>query len=253
MMKTVPVADLRQRGVEVLPRPQGVIRLPRHTVIEAPSSLKWTQFEHSIELGAFSYQVSGFCAAARIGRYCSFGEDVQIGRQNHPMTWASTSPVFYLGADTFDAGDSYTGAGRFRDVRFDFAGPPTSARITHIGHDVWIGHGASISAGVRIGHGAVIATRAMVTKDVPPYAVVAGNPAVIKKFRLPPGLVSPMLRSRWWRFAPWQFAHLDPSDAPGFVRGIGKLDEAPFAPDIVDLREDAGTDAAAVGGDAAAG
>lgn len=229
---------LRARGIEMLNRPGGKIDLPRHTVIEAPSSLKWTQYEHSIELGAFSYQVSGYCFAARIGRYCSFGENVQIGRQNHPMSWVSTSPAFYLGDRLFDLGSGFEGAEGYHDYKFDFDGPPTRAKVTRIGNDVWIGHGAYIAAGVTIGDGAVVGAHSVVTKDVPAYAVVAGNPAGIKKFRLPPQWISPLLRSRWWRFAPWQIAHLDPSDMQAFLSGMRAMaDTAPFAPDTLDLRK----------------
>ncbi len=234
---SLTLAELRGRGLEVLSRGGNKVNLPRHTVVELPGSLKWTAYEHSIELGAFSYQVSGFCCAARIGRYCSFGEEVQIGRQNHPMTWISTSPAFYLGDQLFDLDAGFTGAEEYHGYKFDFQGPPTKARITTIGNDVWIGHGAYISAGVTIGDGAIVAAHSVVTKDVPPYAVVAGNPAVIKKSRVPPLLISPLLRSRWWRYAPWQLAHLDPSDPQGFVSGVREMtDVTPFTPDVLDLR-----------------
>ncbi len=116
---------LRRRGIEVLPRgPQGTILLPAHTILEAPSSLKWTRYDHSIELGAFSYQVSGYCFAARVGRYCSFGEEVQIGRQNHPLTWVSTSPAFYLGDGLFDLGDGFADATAYHGYKFRNAPPP---------------------------------------------------------------------------------------------------------------------------------
>ncbi len=238
--RKVAIADLRARGIEALRRPgQGTqVTLPRHCVLEAPASLKWTVFGHSIELGAFSYQVSGFCTAARIGRYCSFGEEVQIGRQNHPMTWASTSPVFYLHNHTFDLDDGFEGAADYHRYRFTPGEPPTRVRVTTIGHDVWIGHGAIIAAGVSVGDGAVVAQGAVVARDVPPYAVVAGNPAVIKKFRLPPGLISPMLRCRWWRFAPWQLAHLNPAMPEAFIAGVFRMEgTAPFAPTTLDLRQ----------------
>lgn len=238
---TVAIADLHARGVEVLRRPgQGAsLSLPTHSVLEAPASLKWTVFGHSLELGAFSYQVSGFCTAARIGRYCSFGEEVQIGRQNHPMTWASTSPAFYLHGRTFDLGAGFEGAQDWHRYRFEPDEPPTRVRITTIGNDVWIGHGAMIAAGVSIGDGAVVAAGAVVSRDVPPYAVVAGNPAVIKKFRLPPALISPMLRCRWWRFAPWQLAHLNPARPEQFIAGVFRMEgEAEFSPDRIDLRKD---------------
>lgn len=238
----VDITRLRERGVEVLPRnPQGTVALPKATRIEAPSSLKWTEYEHSLTLGAFSYQVSGYCFGARIGRYCSFGENVQIGRQNHPTAWASTSPAFYLGDQLFNLDAGFEGAEGYHDFRFRFRnGPPTKARITTIGNDVWIGHGAYVAAGVTIGDGAIVAAHAVVTKDVPAYAVVAGNPAVIKKFRIPPELVSPMLRSRWWRFAPWQLTHLDPSDPTAFVHAVLNTmkDTPPFEADVVDLEAD---------------
>ena len=236
----VPIAQLAEAGIEVLPRgPKPQVALPRHSVLEAPGSLKWTNYEHSIELGAFSYQVSGYCFAARIGRYCSFGEQVQIGRQNHPMNWVSTSPAFYLGDQLFSLGDGFAGAQEYHDYRFSFEGPPTRVKVTTIGNDVWIGHGAYIAAGVTIHTGAVVAAHAVVTKDVPAYAVVAGNPAVIKRWRIDPNIISGMLRSRWWRFAPWQLTHLDPSRPHQFVPGVLNManKEPEFEPDVFDLRK----------------
>jgi len=77
----------------------------------------------------------------------------------------------------------------------------------------------------------------VVTKDVPPYAVVAGNPAVIKKWRISPMHITPMLRCKWWRFAPWQLDHLNPQNLQQFVRGIHAMkDVEPFQPDLIDLR-----------------
>lgn len=239
--KPVSMDTLRRVGVEVLKRgPVSTIMLPANTQLEAPSSLKWTEYEHSLRLGAFSYQVSGYCFAGRIGRYCSFGEQVQIGRQNHPMTWISTSPAFYLADKLYDVGDAFNGAEQFHSFSFDLNEPPTRVKITTIGNDVWIGHGAYIAAGVTIGDGAVVAAHAVVTKDVPPYAVVAGNPAIIKKFRISPMLISPMLRCKWWRFAPWQLTHLDITKPEKFISGIFEMiDDEPFEPTVVDLSGDA--------------
>ncbi|MGL6208648.1 MAG: antibiotic acetyltransferase [Paracoccaceae bacterium] len=237
---TVSIKALRDRGIEVLPRGgDPTVTLPQHTRIESPSSLKWTVYEQSIHLGAFSYQVSGYCFGARIGRYCSFGEEVQIGRQNHPLTWASTSPAFYLHDKLFGLGGGFEGADEYHAYKFKNSGPPTVGKITTIGNDVWIGHGALIRAGVTIGDGAIVGAHAVVTKDVPAYAVVAGNPAVIKRFRVQPQLISMLLRTRWWRFAPWQLAHLDAANLQTFIPGVMKMsDVEPFQPTITDLRED---------------
>ena len=65
-------------------------------VSEVPCSLKRTEVGPKVIIGAFSYMVSGHIFATEMGRYCSVGEDVQIGRQNHPIDWVSTSPFFYL-------------------------------------------------------------------------------------------------------------------------------------------------------------
>ena len=242
---TIALDVLRARGIEVLDRGASrTIALPHHTRIEAPASLKWTAFEHSLELGAFSYQVSGYCCAARIGRYCSFGEQVQIGRQNHPMTWASTSPLLYLNGAALPVEGSFAGQEEHAAYRFNNSGPPTRVQVTTIGNDVWIGHGAMVKAGVTIGDGAVVAAHAVVTRDVPPYAVVAGNPAQIKKFRLPPGQIGSMLQLRWWRYAPWQLQHLDAAQVQGFLRGVQQMvrEKVPFfEPSVIDLREDGAT------------
>lgn len=212
-----------------MPRNQSKqVKLPVGAKLEAPSSLKWTEYQHSLELGAFSYHVSGYAFAARIGRYCSIGEQVQIGRQNHPMSWSSTSPAFYLRDKIFDVGRGFRGASDFHSDEINADGPGTKVRLTQIHNDVWIGHGAYIAAGVTIGNGAVVAAMAVVVKDVPPFAVVAGNPAVIKKWRLAPELISPMLRCAWWRFAPWQLKGLNPADPVRFIHNVMHLSEDIF-------------------------
>ncbi len=235
---SVSISALRGKGIEVLNRgPHLTVKLPEDTRLEAPGSLKWTEYDHSIHLGAFSYQVSGYCFAARIGRYCSFGEEVQIGRQDHPLTWASTSPAFYVHGRLFALKGGFEGAEEYHSYRFQNVGPPTKAQITTIGNDVWIGHGAMIRAGVTIGDGAIVAARAVVAGDVPPYAVVAGNPARVKKYRFEPDMMAQMQAAKWWQYAPWQLAHLTPSKPQEFIDGVRRMhgNVAPFVPTVVDL------------------
>jgi len=121
---------------------------------------------------------------ADIGSFVSIANGVVIGGGRHPMEWVAMSPVFYEGKDS---------------VRMKFSTHPRAAprRVT-IGHDVWIGRSAIVLPGVSIGDGAVVGAGAVVTKSVPAYAVVAGNPAKILRYRFSEPIVERLLRMRWW-------------------------------------------------------
>lgn len=104
-----------------------------------------------------------------IGNFCSISSDVKIGEAMHPIKWVSTSPVFYKGRDSIKRKFAYLN----RDID----------KQTFIGHDVWIGSSVLIKQGIKIGNGAIIGMGSVVTKDVPPYAIAAGNPARIIRNR----------------------------------------------------------------------
>ena len=229
---------LARLGVTTLHKPG--FTLPDHTVLEAPCSLKWMDIHHSLEMGAFSYAVSGFFLGCRIGRYCSFGEDVQIGRHPHPMHWVSTSPLFYQSMENVLDQPVPRGHSLVPSQDFPKGGPPVTAKITRIGHDVWIGHGVFILPGVTIGTGAVIAAMSVVTKDVPPYALVAGSPAQVKRFRFPKVRIARLLASRWWQFAPWDFKGVSMEQFPKFFSHIAALrarGAETYEPTRIDLRK----------------
>jgi acetyltransferase-like isoleucine patch superfamily enzyme len=234
---------LRQRGVECFLAP-GYVNISTDAVFEPPCSIKWMAIENDVRLGAFSYAVSGYFSNVTIGRYTSIGEAVQVGRANHALSWISTSPFFYEQARLFDVGDGFAGAADFQGFlpQVRAVEPPTAPAQIAIGNDVWVGHGAFIRPGVTIGDGAVVGACAVVTKDVPPYGVVAGNPAILHRLRLPAPLIAALLELRWWRYAPWQLQGIDFSrTAPAVDALRHRLAELPpYQPDTVSVSQLAG-------------
>ena len=140
---------------------------------------------HDIEIGMYSY---GGCfnpvrimAHTKIGRYCSFAGNVWRFNANHPLKCKSTHPYFYNPS--------------FGYVREELI---SRSELT-IGNDVWVGQNAVILPNVkRIGDGAVIGAGAVVTKDVPDFAVVVGNPAKIVKYRFSEEMQQKIKASKWW-------------------------------------------------------
>ena len=232
-------AQLRLRGIECF-LGEGV-NISGATSLEPPCSLKWMQVMNDFQMSAFSYAVSGFFSEATIGRYTSIGEEVQIGRSNHAMDWVSTSPFFYLHEQVFAVGDGFAGA----DAYHQFVAPTypdavaTAFRPTTIGNDVWIGHGAFIMPGVTIGDGAIVGAQSVVTKDVPPYGVVAGNPATLRRMRHPPLVVAKLLELAWWQYAPWQLVGVNMANPALAIDQLSALagHTAPYAPGFVSLAE----------------
>ena len=211
----------------------GVFDLPVDTVFEPPCSLKWMHAEHSLRLGAFSYAVSGYYFATSIARYVSIGEQVQVGRGSHPVRWASTSPVFY---QRYEAVLNFSVP---EAANFKTDAPYIAAKITSIGNDVYIGHGALLMQGITIGDGAVIGAGAVVTKDVPPFAIVAGNPARVKAMRFDDAIIERMQRVRWWDYAFWDLPGAPVAEPAAFLDFVEARIAAgirPYAPAKIALR-----------------
>ena len=133
-----------------------------------------------------------------IGRFCSIADKVEILLGgNHRTDWVSTFPFAAFPDRWPDRGDE---TGAYHSSR---------GGVT-IGSDVWLGSGATVLSGVTVGHGAVIAARAVVSRDVPPYAVVAGNPARVVRMRFPAETVRALIETAWWDLPDGEVARLVP-------------------------------------------
>ena len=145
-------------------------------------------------MGRCSYLGEGTVMNAVVGRYCSIGNYVRVTHGVHPTKdWVSTNPVFFSTAK--QCGISYVNEIKFDESNFADKDKRCDAVI---GNDVWIGDRALIMAGVHIGDGAVIAAGAIVTKDVEPYAIVAGVPAKTIRYRFEPEEIKELLDFKWW-------------------------------------------------------
>lgn len=143
-----------------------------------------------------------------IGSFCSIGSGaafIMAGNQGHRNDWVSTFPfAYYPDAPEFaGAIDAYQAAGD-----------------TIIGNDVWIGSEAIIMPGVTIGHGAVIGTRALVTKDVEPYAIVGGNPAKPIRKRFDDDSIEKLLEMAWWDWSQAQLTEAMPLMTSADIDGL---------------------------------
>ncbi|PPC82276.1 MAG: transferase [Methylotenera sp.] len=132
--------------------------------------------------GAFTYMRSGgeLYGNTTIGRFCSIGRGVVIGleKNKHPTDWLSTS-LF----------------SRSLERKYESIAASTQ---TVIGHDCWIGQEAIIMSGVNIGHGAIIGARALVTSNVPPFAIYGGIPAKLIRYRFPIEIINKLINVEWW-------------------------------------------------------
>lgn len=174
-------------------------RLPRSSTLFLEEGCRISEMVcrfQSLKVGAYSYLRSGgeLRNVRYIGRFCSIGNGVILGqeRYGHPLDWVSTHPF-----QRDQGGQEFI----------------VSRQYTHLEHDVWVGRDAVVMDGVTVGVGAVIGARAMVTRDVPPYAIVAGVPAKIIRYRHPPGIIAGLLASQWWEF-PREYLLKAPMDRP---------------------------------------
>ncbi|WP_320969867.1 CatB-related O-acetyltransferase [Bacteroides nordii] len=143
----------------------------------------------NVSIGEYS-RIGVNCSVtnATIGRFTAIGKDSVVGLGQHPTNYISTNSVFYRKGQFHD--DWVKALNNFEE----------SKRIS-IGNDVWIGRRCIIMDGVKINDGAIIAAGAVVTKDVPAYAIVGGVPAKILKYRFTSEIIDKLLEIAWWNLS----------------------------------------------------
>lgn len=152
------------------------------------------------ELGAFSYIAGGQSSSLMncvIGRYCSIGHGVTLGASNHPMAGITSHPVGYQ--NIFP--------NHYPNYRPIITWSELPCKI-QIDHGCWVGEGVSVSGSrsITIGRGAIVAAKSVVTRDVPPYAIVGGNPAKLIKYRFNDETISAVESTKWWDYDWYAYA-----------------------------------------------
>ncbi|WP_445709697.1 CatB-related O-acetyltransferase [Flavobacterium mesophilum] len=118
----------------------------------------------------------------KIGNFCSIARGTNIQEHNHDINCTTT---YFI---------------KYRVFNDKYGSDAVSKGAIEIGNDVWIGTGSTILTGVKIGDGAVIAANAVVTNDVPPYAIVGGTPAKVLKYRFSEEIINELLKIEWWNW-----------------------------------------------------
>ncbi|MDB5705579.1 MAG: antibiotic acetyltransferase [Sphingomonas bacterium] len=177
---------------------------PKDTLLEGPASIRRGTYDMDF-VGAYTFmggRETFIRHVSSVGRFCSIASNLVCGQVEHPTDFLSASPVL-TGFDEFgDLGEFYRENRPMVDKAVAALGASMANRVDRIGigNDVWIGEGAFIRRGVTIGDGAVVAARSVVTRDVPPYAIVGGIPAKIIRFRFEPAIIDALLQLQWWNY-----------------------------------------------------
>ncbi|PJE31042.1 hypothetical protein SAMN06297129_3628 [Pseudooceanicola antarcticus] len=156
--------------------------LGRYVEIGKGSRIAWSSFDDYAYCDRYAD-----IANASVGKFANIAAFTRIGATDHPLETAACHHFLYRSSDYWD--DAEVDEEFFRRRR---------ARRAVIGHDTWIGNGAMIKPEVTLGHGAVVASGAVVTKDVAPYTIVAGTPARVLRLRQPPEVAERLMALAWW-------------------------------------------------------
>lgn len=220
-----------QAAIAVSECPQmGTWGMHKTTTIEAPVFIGRSQMDVGA-IGGFSYinmkpvkDVTTNCVieCEKIGRFVMIAHGVNIGFTEHPTDFLSAHRLFKY--DSEDWMQCYMEKRDYANemcLREAYINASRKA-LSVIGNDVWIGYGAVILNGITIGDGAIIGAGSVVTRDVPPYSIVGGNPARVIRMRFRDTVIERLMDLKWWEYGPDILSGLDISDCE---ESVCKLEE----------------------------
>jgi len=161
-----------------------------------------------VELDDYSYVgKNAMISLTRIGKFCSIGPNFVCGYGIHPTSGISTAPMFY-------ANNISNGITLCKESKIE------ERKLITIKNDVWIGLNVTILDGVTIGNGAIVAAGAVVTKNIPDYAIYGGVPAKLIKYRFNKEQIVSLLKIKWWNFEFEKLSEVEKSffDIDGFIK-----------------------------------
>lgn len=201
------------------------LRIEPHCVFAVGNTLN--------SMGMCSYSRSNLTEQTIVGRYSSIAPNLKVMGFQHPIERFTTSPISYSTNPTHVNVPLAVGTevGTFQAIHYK-----QKIHRVIIENDVWIGEDVTMKAGIVIGNGAVIATGSVVTKDVPPYAVVGGVPAKVIYYRFRQSIIEQLLELKWWDYCYWTFNGMKATDGiEYFIDRVSEMKEKNQLKRVTDL------------------
>lgn len=189
-LETIDPETLPARGHRL--SPHGAVIHPTAQVVNATFA-PWTEVAEGCRILSSTFEAYSYCdrfadiANTTVGRFSNIAAMTRIGPTDHPFAHAAQHHFLYRSSYYWDDAED--------DPAFFAA---RAARRTTLGPDCWIGHGAIIKPEVTVGAGAIVASGAVVTKDIPPFMIAAGCPATPLRPRFSPGIIDRLMALAWW-------------------------------------------------------
>jgi acetyltransferase-like isoleucine patch superfamily enzyme len=214
-------------------KPGHVLRIADNAVVEPYAGFLGPPHNGLIcSMGAWSYTWSSLWPEVKVGRYSQISTDLMIPTPRHPMDLISAHPFVYdrqysaILATSEDFGEPYSNVV-----------PNPQPAFPIIKNDVWIGRNVVIYPGVTVGDGAMIAAHSVVIRDVPPYALVVGNPATVVRKRFPDETIDDLLQLEWWRYPFTAFNGLSLADPDRFIAELRDRAPEEYRPQPIPFHE----------------